>query len=75
VNVSFDSGQGPTDLLNWPDAAGCGAAEGGWYYDVPSADGTPQRSVACPATCTAFQKTSMGSIQIKLGCKTRSVVK
>jgi hypothetical protein len=74
VNVSFDSGSGPADLLNWPDAAGCGA-EGGWYYDVAPADGTPQRIVACPTTCTAFQKTDMGSVQIKLGCKTRSVVK
>lgn len=74
VNVSFDSGSGPTDLLNWPDAAGCGA-EGGWYYDVAPADGTPRRIVACPTTCTAFGKTDMGSVQIKLGCKTRSVVK
>ena len=72
VNVSFDSGSGPKDLLNWPDAAGCGA-EGGWYYDVAPADGAPQRIVACPATCTAFQKTDRGSVQIKLGCKTRSV--
>jgi hypothetical protein len=73
VNVSFDNGTGPTDLLNWPDAAGCGA-DGGWYYDVSPADGTPQRLVACPTTCTAFQKTDRGSVQIKLGCKTKSVI-
>lgn len=74
VNVSFDGGSGPTDLLSWPDAAGCGA-EGGWYYDVDPAAGTPTRIVACPTTCTAFENTDMGSVQIKLGCKTHSVVK
>jgi len=74
VNVSFDGGNGATDLLSWPDASGCGA-EGGWYYDVNPAEGTPKRIVACPTTCTAFQKTDMGSVQIKLGCKTRMVVK
>lgn len=74
VNVSFDGGSGPTDLLNWPGAADCGA-EGGWYYDVAPADGVPTRIIACPSTCTAFQKTDMGSVQIKLGCKTKSVVK
>ena len=74
VNVSFDDGSGPTDLLNWPSAADCGA-EGGWYYDVAPAEGAPKRIIACPSTCTAFQKTDMGSVQIKLGCTTRSVVR
>jgi hypothetical protein len=74
VNVSFDNGMGATDLLSWPDVTGCGA-EGGWYYDVAPADGTPKRIVACPTTCADFEKTDMGSVQIKLGCKTRVVVK
>lgn len=74
VNVSFDGGSGASDLLSWPDVSGCGA-EGGWYYDVNPAAGTPKRIIACPTTCTAFQKTDMGSVQIKLGCKTRMVVK
>ena len=74
VNVSFDSGSGATDLLGWPDASGCGA-QGGWYYDVAPASGTPTRIVACPTTCADFEKTDMGSVQIKLGCKTHSVVK
>jgi von Willebrand factor type A domain len=74
VNVSFDSGTGANDLLSWPDASGCGA-DGGWYYDVDPAKGTPKRIIACPTTCTAFEKTDMGSVQIKLGCKTRMVVK
>ena len=47
-------------------------AEGRWYYDVNPKKGTPTRIVACPTTCTQFQQTDMGSVQIKLGCeKTR----
>jgi hypothetical protein len=74
VNVSFDDGTGATDLLNWPDAAGCDA-DGGWYYNVDPAQAAPTRIIACPTTCTAFQQTDMGSVQIKLGCATRTVVK
>ena len=70
VNVSFDSGGGPADLLGVANADAC-TDEGGWYYDVNPAAGTPQRIVACPTTCTQFQQTDMGSVQIKLGCKTR----
>jgi hypothetical protein len=72
VNVTFDDGSGPANLLGWPNAAGCGA-EGGWYYDVALDKGTPKRIIACPSTCTAFQKTDMGSVQIRLGCDTTKV--
>jgi hypothetical protein len=72
VNVTFDNGSGPTELLSWPDAASCGA-EGGWYYDVAPTAGKPTRIIACPSTCTAFEKTDMGSVQIKLGCETNKV--
>ena len=70
VNVSFDSGTGPKYLRGVADADAC-TAEGGWYYDVKPAEGTPKRIVACPTTCTQFQQTDMGSVQIKLGCQTR----
>jgi hypothetical protein len=72
VNVTFDDGSGPTDLLGWDDVSGCGP-EGGWYYDVKPAAGLPKRIVACPTTCTAFQKTDKGSVRIKLGCDTHKV--
>ncbi len=75
VNVTFDNGSGPTDLGYVESAANCDATIGGWYYDVDPAAGTPKRIETCPATCTAFQKTDMGSVQIKLGCVTRDVVK
>lgn len=70
VNVTFDSGSGPTSLLGVKNAAAC-TDKGGWYYDVELDKGTPKRIVACPATCTQFQQTDMGSVQIKLGCETR----
>jgi len=70
VNVTFDSGSGPADLLGVANAAAC-TDQGGWHYDVEPGQGTPKRIVACPTTCTQFQQTDMGSVQIKLGCETR----
>jgi Mg-chelatase subunit ChlD len=73
VNVAYDNGSGPTDLGYVETAANCDATAGGWYYDVEPSAG--KRIQTCPATCTAFQKTDMGSVQIKLGCVTHDVVK
>jgi hypothetical protein len=70
VNVTFDAGSGPMDLIKRADATGCNA-DGGWYYDVDPSKSTPTRIETCPTTCTEFQKTDMGSVQIKLGCKAR----
>lgn len=70
VNVTFDSGSGPTNLLAVANAAAC-TEQGGWHYDVEVGQGTPKRIVACPSTCTQFQQTDMGSVQIRLGCDTR----
>ncbi len=75
VNVTFDNGSGPTDLGYVETAANCNATAGGWYYDVDPSAGTPKRIQTCPTTCAAFEKTDMGSVQIKLGCVTHDVVK
>jgi hypothetical protein len=72
VNVTFDSGSGPTNLLAVENLAGCGA-DGGWYYDVDPDKGTPKKIITCPSTCTKFQQTDMGSVQIRLGCQTTRV--
>ena len=74
VNVSFDDGTGAKTLDNVADATGCAKDPMSWFYDVDPAQGTPTKISTCPATCTAFQKTDMGSVQIELGCKTRQVV-
>jgi hypothetical protein len=72
VNVAFDDGSGADTVLNVPDESECDAMTGGWYYDVAPSDGTPQRIVACPVTCEAFQHVAMGSVQIQLGCATQT---
>jgi hypothetical protein len=70
VNVAFDSGSGPANLLKVENAASC-TEKGGWHYDVDPATGTPKRILVCPTTCTQFQQTDVGSVQIRLGCDTR----
>jgi len=75
VNVAFDAGMGPVDLESVPSEADCAEHPQAWYYDVDPAEGTPTRIEACPGICADFQKTDMGSVQIKLGCKRRVVVK
>jgi hypothetical protein len=76
VNVTFDNGSGASDLGYVKEAKNCDAKQGGWYYDVPDpTTAMPKRILTCPKTCSDFQKTDMGSVQIKLGCVTHSVVK
>jgi hypothetical protein len=79
VNVDFTSKAGQKQQLSYVgDADGCAAAPGaqGWFYDVPDASqSVPTRIQVCPATCTGFKAADNGSVQISLGCKTRSIVK
>jgi len=67
VNVVFSQSGKKQTLYYWPDAKSCDEAEGGWYYDDPSA---PTQIIACPASCTAFQNGSGGKVSIELGCQT-----
>jgi hypothetical protein len=76
VNVDFTDKTGKVNhLLQVENAEGCAAAMNrGWYYDVPVSGATaPTRILTCPTTCTDFQATEMGSVQISLGCMTRKV--
>lgn len=79
VNVDFASKGGTVDhLVNVGTVTGCAQAPQGqgWYYDVADANAEkPSRITVCPSTCRAFEATDMGSVQISLGCKTRSIVK
>jgi hypothetical protein len=75
VNVTFDSGSGTTRLYNVIERSGCEADTGGWYYDTLPADGTPTRIVVCPTTCAQFGAADMGSVQIEVGCATKTPVK
>lgn len=79
VNVDFTDKSGKVEhLLNVPSQDDCKSApdQHGWYWDVDVSKGeVPTRILTCPATCSEFQSTDMGSVQISLGCKTRMVVK
>jgi hypothetical protein len=75
VNVTFDDGSGADVLFRVADEAECATVDAGWYYDPAPAQGTPERIVACPETCTAFRAVSTGSVQIQLGCASKTPVK
>jgi hypothetical protein len=67
VNVVFTQGNEKQTLYYWPSADACDKADGGWYYDDPSA---PTQIIACPASCSEFQNASGGKVSIELGCQT-----
>ena len=75
VNVTFDNGSGPATLFYVEEWSGCDPTTGGWYYDTTPSAGTPERIVVCPSTCDQFAQVEMGSVQIQLGCATRTPVK
>jgi hypothetical protein len=78
VNVVFDDGSGSsTPTLGYVgSAANCAKEKEGWYFDRdPDQGETPERILVCPDTCAKFREVDMGSVQIKLGCLRRDVVK
>jgi len=75
VNVTFDNGSGPATLFYVEQQSACDSMTGGWYYDKLPSTGAPERIVVCPTTCDQFGQVEMGSVQIQLGCATRTPVK
>ncbi|HVY45386.1 MAG TPA: vWA domain-containing protein [Minicystis sp.] len=71
VNVDYTPPGGMTETIGYVgSAANCDPSLGGWYYDVdPSSGGTPTKIIMCPATCNELM--NGGSIQIRVGCKTK----
>jgi len=69
VNVIYKPGDGGEDVIigQVPNEASCTAAQGGWYYDNPSA---PTTIILCPSTCAAIQADENAEIEILLGCTT-----
>jgi hypothetical protein len=71
VNVDFTSGANKERILKVAGASACDPAAGGWYYDVePNAAVVPTKIMICPATCTRFEATQSGEVQVALGCQT-----
>lgn len=55
--------------------AGCDPTDGGWYYDIDPAAGTPTKLLMCPATCTRFSADAGAGakVDIRIGCKTVTI--
>jgi hypothetical protein len=72
VNVQYTpSGASmPTTIGYTGNLAGCDPVNGGWYYDVDPAQGTPTKIIMCPATCTKFGADTGGQVDIQVGCAT-----
>jgi hypothetical protein len=47
---------------------GCGAANGGWYFDNPA---TPTKISLCPCSCANL---GAGGMQIRFGCRPALVI-
>jgi len=75
VNVQFTSGAGQTVTIgNVHDKTACDARQGGWYYDVDPAKGTPQNISICDTSCTQLRGDPAGRVDVLLGCKTEVII-
>jgi hypothetical protein len=74
VNVHWQGASANEDLLYVGSAARCDLARGGWYFDVdPATGGIPTRVVVCPASCNKFKTDPAARVELRFGCKTRTI--
>jgi len=75
VNVQYTSGAGQAVTIgNVHDKAACDARQGGWYYDVDPATGTPQTISICDTSCAALRGDAAGRVDVLVGCKTETII-
>jgi hypothetical protein len=75
VNVQYTSSAGQSVTIgNVQDKTACDARQGGWYYDVDPATGTPQTISICAQSCAELQGDPSGSVDILVGCKTQPII-
>jgi hypothetical protein len=75
VNVQFTPGTGqPVTIGNVKSKAACDARQGGWYYDVDPATGTPQTISICDTSCTQLRGDAAGRVDVLVGCKTEIII-
>jgi hypothetical protein len=75
VNVQFTSGAGQTVTIgNVHDKTACDPRQGGWYYDVDPAKGTPQNISICDTSCTQLRGDPAGRVDVLVGCKTEIII-
>ncbi len=73
VNLQWKSASASEDVLYVEQPDRCDATRGGWYYDVPPAQGTPTRVLVCPATCERFKTQQAATVDLAFGCQTRRI--
>jgi hypothetical protein len=71
VNMRIEPAGEPEQIVYYVGSvSGCSAADGGWYYDQPSA---PTRVETCAKTCERIEQLDPGGgVVIYLGCKTET---
>ena len=75
VNVQYTSGAGQTVTIgNVHDKTACDARQGGWYYDVDPAKGTPQDISICDTSCAQLRGDPAGRVDVLVGCKTEVII-
>ena len=71
VNVVYTATNGTEYLVYYVANPSQCTDDGGWFYDVDPAVGTPTRILLCPQSCQFVQDFS-GKIDIEIGCVTRT---
>jgi hypothetical protein len=74
VNVQFTMSNNTTkNLLYVANSTQCSKAALGWFYDKdPSTGKMPTKISVCPSTCDTLRAATNATIQVQLGCATRS---
>ncbi len=67
VNVNYTPGGGSKETLGQV-ASATDCANGGWYYDNPTA---PTKITLCPSTCATIQADKAAKLEVLLGCATQ----
>jgi hypothetical protein len=73
VNLRWQGASSMEEVLYVERPDRCDATRGGWYYDVPPAQGRPTRVLVCPATCGRFKSEPDATVELSFGCQTRTI--
>jgi hypothetical protein len=71
VNVRFTDSLGYVDFLYVPGAAQCDQTDYGWYFDD---NAHPTKILLCDPFCGEVKKSTLGTVDILLGCKREEAV-
>ena len=75
VNVQFTSGAGQTVTIgNVHDKTACDPRQGGWYYDVDPAKGSPTDISICDTSCAQLRGDAAGRVDVLVGCQTEIII-